>query len=173
MNRLIYAALASMPLMACDAIAQSAYKCDAGNGKFTYSDRPCPSSSKQREVNVTGNTLDASGSRELLLREENERLLRENSELRQQRPPSVQLDRPPERQTNTALTEDCKQAKRSYEVLASSYSPKKKELEARRSEMFIARGQKEPDTIIIKPPDTKRDCTGPRDWNCVKKNPKF
>lgn len=66
------------------------------------------------------------------------------------------------------LTEECKQAKRSYEVLASSYAPKKKELEARRSEMFIACGQKEPDTIIIRPQGITRPCGDNRDFNCVR-----
>ena len=133
------------------------FRCQNAMGKIEFSDAPCSSAHTKSEIRARPNTLDSSGSRELLLRQENEKLReqltqQQNTISRSTAPQRTQPDLQSERIDTIA----CERAKRDYEITAnaSSNSDKPAIVEAKRSMMYGTCGMREPNkntTNVIDP----------------------
>lgn len=145
MHRQLIAVLAVIALAWLQGTqAQTHYKCKNSAGKVEFSDVPCSADLSQGRVRTQANSLDSSGNRELILRQENERL---KEQLREQEkaatsvaPQRTQADLQAERIDQFA----CEKAKRDYEVTASSKFNSPEIIEARRSMMYGVCGMREP-----------------------------
>ena len=146
----------SIPNMACLALAmafcgsigaQQIFKCKNAAGNFEFTDAPCSGTGAQ--IRARTNSIDSSGSRELLLRQENERL---KEQLQQQKIMSPSNTNTAPQRTQPDLQSEridaiaCERAKRDYEVTAnaSSNSDKPAIVEAKRSMMYGTCGMREP-----------------------------
>ena len=128
------------------AVAQI-FRCQNAMGKIEFSDAPCNSAHTKSEIKARSNTLDLSGNRELLLRQENEKL---RQQLTQQQN-TISIGSAPQRtqpdlQSERIDTIACERAKRDYEVTANagSNSDKPAIVEAKRSMMYGTCGMREP-----------------------------
>lgn len=123
------------------------FKCQNSIGKIEFSDAPCSSSHTKSEIRALPNTLNSSGSRELLLRQENEKL---REQLTQQKNTVASSTAPqrtqPDLQSERIDTIACERAKRDYEITANSNSNSGKPaiVEAKRSMMYGVCGMREP-----------------------------
>ncbi|MES1978124.1 MAG: DUF4124 domain-containing protein [Pseudomonadota bacterium] len=126
------------------AQAQTHYKCQNSSGKVEFSDTPCSADLSHGKVRARANSLDSSGNRELILRQENERLKEQLNEREKAAAPSApqrtQADLQAERIDQLA----CERARRDYEVTASSKFNSPEIIEAKRSMMYGTCGMQEP-----------------------------
>lgn len=145
----IVAALACLLLASGQA---RVYECiDPATGAVTFSDLPCTRGAQATERVVRPNSLDASGSRELVLknelREMEAQLRAQQAQLQAQQ---AQLDALSRQTGDTATapridSRACAQATRSYELSAASLLGNQAEIEMKRSAMYGACGMREPD----------------------------
>lgn len=132
--------------------AQTLYKCKSPSGSVQFTDAPCAGGGEQIKARV--GALDMSGSRELSLRQENERL---REQLQQQQSAQATSAKGSQQRTQSDLQADridsfaCEKAKRDYEVTSNSRSNSQEIIEAKRSMMYGTCGIREPDrnTIVI------------------------
>lgn len=138
------AILIGLLLCGASAVAQGqVFKCaDDRTGKISYSNVPCHGTNSGREIRVQENSLDTSGAREQAMRRElNE--LRSRVQAMEQAPAA----QPPV--ANRMDSEECRQARRSYDIEAGSMTRNKSTVEAKRSAMYGACGMREPDRVEI------------------------
>ena len=119
------------------------YKCETDSGKIEFSDSPCANNAKGGKIVVKPNSLDTSAVREQNLREQNQQL---QEKLNSNTGNSQQTNNT----ANSSLMDSyaCKQAKRDYEVTASSIDKDPAMLQMRSSAMYAACGIREPDRKI-------------------------
>lgn len=135
-----------------NAAAQHVYKCKNVTGKIEFSDGPCQADRIGEKVPLRENSLDSSGSREYMLRKENEQLKEQLKNQQQAAPPytGVAPQRTqPDLQAERIDTLACERAKRDYEVTASSTANSRAIVEAKRSAMYGVCGMREPDRNTI------------------------
>jgi hypothetical protein len=138
--------------MGAMASAQDVYKCRSSSGKITYADEPCAKSDSASRVSVQPNLLVAFQPRDTPLRPDAEPLHARHLSAPAQAPLAAatpMADATPARLDSPA----CERAKRDYEVTASSSANTRAIIAAKRSMMFSACGQREPDisqTVIIR-----------------------
>jgi hypothetical protein len=141
------------------ASAQSVYKCLSPSGKVLYADAACAKNDTASTVSVQPNALGTAEYGDRLLRQEIDTL---RAQLRAAQPSAaaaqatvttadanVQAGRAPLPIDSVA----CTHAKRDYEVTASSSANTRAIIEAKRSMMYGACGQREPDvqqTVVIR-----------------------
>jgi hypothetical protein len=145
------------------ASAQSVYKCLSPSGKVLYADAACAKHDTASTVSVQPNALGSSEYGDRLLRQEIV-TLREQLRAAQQSGAAPQANGTPADthvQSGPApLAVDslaCTRAKRDYEVTASSSANTRAIIEAKRTMMYGACGQREPDvqkTVIVRPVST-------------------
>ncbi len=127
------------------ALGQTHYKCQNSAGKVEFSDAPCSADLSQGRVRARANSLDSSGNRELMLRQENERL---KEQLREQEKKTTASGAPQRTQSDLQAERidqfACEKAKRDYEVTASSKFNSVEIIEAKRSMMYGTCGMREP-----------------------------
>ncbi len=125
------------------SVQAEVYKCSTDSGKIEFSDSPCPNNSKGGKILVKPNSLDTSATREQNLRDQNQKL---QEKLNSNSVNSQQMTRT----TDPSLMDSygCKQAKRDYEVTASSIDKDPAMLQMRSSAMYAACGIREPDRKI-------------------------
>lgn len=141
--------------MGTHAIAQHATKCTSVSGKVQYTDAPCAKSESASKVSIRPNALGTVDPRPNLLShdaapvEGQRRIAHQDAVL----PPSVAqatvADEPSLARVDSLA---CQRAKRDYEVTASSSANTRAIIDAKRSMMYGACGQREPDvnqTIVI------------------------
>jgi hypothetical protein len=127
--------------------AQQVFKCQNASGTIEFSDKRCTGAHTSTQIKARTNSMDSSGSRELLLRQENEQL---REQLKEQQK-NVSLGATAPQRTQPDLQADridgfaCEKAKRDYEITASSTSNSWTVVEAKRSIMYGTCGMREPD----------------------------
>lgn len=123
------------------------YRCVSAAGKVEYADAPCEKGARGTVVDVRPNVIESASLREQVLRLENERLKE------QMRNPPAAASAPVAAATAAlAVPVDpvaCRQARRDYEVTASSTSNTKELIRAKESAMYSACGLREPDRQSI------------------------
>lgn len=123
--------------------AQTVFRCvEDRTGKISYSNVPCHGTNSGREISVRENSLDTSGAREQALR-------RELNDLRSRVQAMEQAPAAPAPVANRMDSEECRQARRSYDIEAGSMTQTKSTVEAKRSAMYGACGMREPDRVEI------------------------
>lgn len=135
-----------------NAAAQHVYKCQNATGKIEFSDAPCQADRKGERIQLRENSLDSAGSREYLLRKENEQLKEQLKNQQQAAPPyggMAPQRTQPDLQAERIDAIACERAKRDYEVTASSSVNSRAIVEAKRSMMYGACGMREPDRNTI------------------------
>ncbi len=123
------------------------YRCVSPAGKVEYADAPCEKGARATVVDVRPNVIESTGLREQALRLENERL---KEQIRNPAgAPTITASAPAAAQSGESATRvdpiACKQARRDYEVTASSTSNTKELIRAKESAMYSECGLKEPD----------------------------
>lgn len=134
------------------------YRCTNAAGATEFSDAPCGKGSQGAKIDVRPNTLDTSGAREQNLKAENQRL--QNALDAQQGSAKAG----PAAEAPRIDSFACKQARRDYEVAASSIDKAPALLRARQSAMYGACGMREPDqqTTNIRIQNGPNRSAGPR-----------
>lgn len=144
-------ALAAALLSVAQAQAQvtgqaQVYRCVNAAGKVEYQDLPCDKGGRGTVVDVRPNVIDSTGIREQALRLENERLKEQLKNL-----PAVAAVTPVAPGSvgtgEAAPKVDpvaCRQARRDYEVTASSSANTKEIVRAKESAMYAECGIKDP-----------------------------
>jgi hypothetical protein len=135
-----------------NAAAQHVYKCQNAAGKIEFSDAPCQADRRGERVQLRENSLDSSGSREYMLRKENEQLKEQLKNQQHAVPPyggMAPQRTQPDLQAERIDALACEKAKRDYEVTASSSANSRAIVEAKRSMMYGACGMREPDRSTI------------------------
>lgn len=141
MRTLVVALLLGSTIAA--AHAQTVFRCiEDKTGKISYSNVPCHGANSGREISVRENSLDTSGAREQALR-------RELNDLRSRVQAMEQAPAAPAPVANRMDSEECRQARRSYDIEAGSMTRTKSTVEAKRSAMYGACGMREPDRVEI------------------------
>lgn len=137
------------------ATAQHVYKCMSVSGRIGYSDAPCAKSDTASKVSIQPNALDTVDPRGSALRHGDE-LLNPQLRIAQQSviTPSAVAHAPAVDDSPLARVDSvsCQRAKRDYEVTASSRANTRAIIDAKRSMMYGACGQREPDvhqTVVI------------------------
>lgn len=134
------------------------YKCvDPATGRSNFSDKPCQGQEVGGGVRVRPNTLDTSGSREQIYKDQIQDLqTRMNSMERQAAQPQYGRTQP-DIQAERIDSRACEQARRSYDNEAGSIKRDAAAIQAKRSAMYGACGMREPDqTIIVQPIPSKK-----------------
>lgn len=136
-------------LSICNANAQ-VFKCKSATGKVEFSDAGCDGVKSTEKLNIYSgtNSVDASSSRELLLRKENEELksrLQEQRQITNTAPQRTQADL----QADRIDTYVCERARRDYRVSSSSTSNNANYLESLRIAMYGACGMHEPNRTTV------------------------
>lgn len=140
--------------------AQSVYKCLSPSGRVLYADAACAKPDVSSRVSVRPNALGTEEYGEASLRQEIE-VLREQLRAAQHAVATPKPAGTPE-QANAAADRAsvafdsvaCTRARRDYEVTASSSANTRAIIDAKRSMMYGACGQREPDvqqTVVIHP----------------------
>jgi hypothetical protein len=126
------------------------YKCTNSNGKIEFSDKPCAAETRKEHIAPRANTIDTSGFREQMMRQEISEL-RERAE-RAERQAAAQASGTgrsgADLQAERIDSRACEVAKRDYEMAAGSISQNGRVIAARRSAMYGACGMREPDVIV-------------------------
>ncbi len=169
-----------MSLLPCQGFAQY-FKCTTSTGKIEFSDKPCRSDTRREIINPRENTVDTSGQREQMMKQEIndlrqrvEQSERQNSYRQQPSHGRSEADLQAERIDSRA----CEAAKRNYEIVAGRSAKDEASINASRSAMYGACGMREPDVTIIKqersrdfPQPPMRPCSHSGDFNCVQRFP--
>ena len=139
--------------MGTHATAQQVYKCLSVSGKVRYADEPCAKSDHASKVSIQPNVLGTVDPRDTLLRREAKRLAAQDRIAEQSAPLPVAVAAPIAASASANFDGvACQRARRDYEVTASSSANTRAIVEAKRSMMYGACGQREPDvhrTVII------------------------
>jgi hypothetical protein len=136
------------------ASAQSVYKCLSPSGKVLYADAACAKHDTASTVSVQPNALGTAEDGDRLLRQEIDTLraqLRAAQQSAAAPPADVRAQAVPAPPAIDAVA--CTRARRDYEVTASSSANTRAIIEAKRSMMYGACGQREPDvrqTVVIR-----------------------
>lgn len=158
--------------MSCEA---QVHKCIAPSGKVEFTDAPCASSARGGQVQVKPNVVDASESREHVLREEN-RQLREDLQTRNQIERGS-TDRPnTESPQDKSYTYACEIARKNYETTKSSsrLDKRSRDTSAERLNMEMAcgapmssRSRARDDADVVIPPPRPKSPPPPVITRCV------
>jgi hypothetical protein len=139
------------------AESQQMFRCKSPSGKVEFTDAPCTVGHASEALNIrnNANVLDGSGSRELVLRKENQELKdRLNAQQAQASPnPAASQKTQSDLQSERIDTIACERARRDLEVTSSSTSNSSAIIEAKRSAMYGTCGMREPSrtTLIVNP----------------------
>lgn len=137
------------------AMAQHASKCTSASGNIQYTDAPCARSDTASKVSIQPNALGTVDPRDRLLRHDAAPIDGQRRIAQQDAapPPAVAhatVDAEPSLARIDSVA--CQRARRDYEVTASSSANTRAIIDAKRSMMYGACGQREPDvkqTIVI------------------------
>lgn len=131
------------------------FKCTTSTGKIEFSDQPCRSDARRDVINPKANTVDTSGEREQMMKQEINELKqrieqaeRHNSYQQQPNYGRTGSDLQAERIDSRA----CEAAKRNYEIVAGRSAKDEASISASRSAMYGACGMREPDLVVQQPP---------------------
>lgn len=140
-------ATALAALCLAQALQAQVYRCVNAAGKVEYADAPCEKGARATVVDVRPNVIESTGLREQALRLENERLKEQirNPVLAASAPVATGAAETAPRVDPIA----CRQARRDYEVTASSSSNTKELIRAKESAMYSECGLKEPERPTI------------------------
>jgi hypothetical protein len=137
-------------IAACTVSAQTYFKCTNASGRVELSNTACADNSRGEPMQIRSNSMDYSASREGALKQENESLRSQLANA--ERDQAGQAGRNQQgQQSDKSRSLECKQAQRSYESETSSLQPKKAQIQALRSAMFIACGTQEPEAVQATP----------------------
>ena len=170
-----------MGLLPCQGFAQY-FKCTTPTGRIEFSDKPCQSDTRREIINPRENTVDTSGQREQMLRQEiNELRQRVDQAERQNSYQQPNYGRTgPDLQAERIDSRACEAAKRNYEIVAGRSAKDEASIEASRSAMYGACGMREPTVTIIRSEKINsypsqapvRPCNHPQDFNCIQQFPR-
>lgn len=141
--------------MGSHAMAQQAYKCTSVSGRIQYTDAPCARSDSASKVSIQPNTLGTVDPRHNLphhdaaLVDGRRRVAQRDAPAPPAVPHATAVDEPSLARIDSVA---CQRAKRDYDVTASSSANSHAIIAAKRSMMFGACGQREPDvnqTLVI------------------------
>lgn len=119
------------------------YRCVSPTGKVEYADAPCEKGARGTVVDLRPNVIESAGLREQALRLENERL---KEQIRNPATSASAAERAPGAEPASRVDPvACRQARRDYEVTASSTSNTKELIRAKESAMYSECGIKEPE----------------------------
>lgn len=163
----------ALSLIQAGLVYGETYKCRSSDGRVEYLDRPCQtgsvtvSTSESRAAllpiqsgvtyqtnsqNTYQESLDAMfneaiGAGDLRRAKELALTPKHWAQIRVAETPRAKTSA--EIQSEMASSSECQQAKRSYEIEAGAYNPKKEFLNAKKRVMYSACGMREPDSIDI------------------------
>ena len=129
------------------------FKCTTAAGKIEFSDKPCQSDARREIIVPRENTVDTSGHREQIMRQEiNELRQRVEQAERQNSYQQPNYGRTgPDLQAERIDSRACEAAKRNYEIVADRIKKDEASIDVSRSAMYGACGMRKPDVIVRQP----------------------